>query len=127
MGEQRGAWVLGLGCSNSDGVSSYGTKMMRGNTLLTFGGGDSRGWAGNGGAVEMKLCVGERLLWRSSVQGEGRASTGVAWRYILTGQRSSKWLGVGGGSWGRFSAPAQFGRPIHAGGAPIYRGESIYS
>jgi hypothetical protein len=122
MGEERGAWVLDLGCSNSDGVSSYGTKMTRGNILLTFGGGDSRGWAGNDDAVETKLCVGERLLWRSSVQGEGRASTGVAWRCFSTEQRSSKWLGVGGGSWGRFAAPARFGRPIRAGGAPYYRG-----
>jgi hypothetical protein len=122
MGEERGAWVLGLGCSNSDGVSSYGTRMMRGNILLTFSGGDSRGWAGNDGAVETKLCDGERLLWRSSVQAEGWASTGVAWRCFLTGQRSSKRLGVGGGSWGRFVAPARFGRPIRTRGAPIYRG-----
>jgi hypothetical protein len=92
MGEERGAWILDLGCSNSDGVSSYGTRTTRGNILLTFGGGDSRGWAGNGGAVETKLCVGEWLLWRSSVQGEGRASTGVAWRCFSTGQRSSKRL-----------------------------------
>jgi hypothetical protein len=60
---KRGALVLGLGYSNSDGVSTYGTGMTRRNTLLTFGGGVSRGWAGNGGAVEMKLCVGERPLW----------------------------------------------------------------
>jgi hypothetical protein len=79
MGEERGAWVLGLGCSNSDGVSSYGTRTMRGNILLTIGGRDNRGWAGNDGAMEMKLCVGERLLWRSYIQGEGRASTEVAW------------------------------------------------
>jgi hypothetical protein len=124
---ERRAWVRGLGCSNLDGVSSYGTRMMRGNILLTFGGGDRRGWTGNGGTVEMKLCVGERLPWRSSVQGDGRASTGVAWRCFSSGQRSSKRLGVGGGSWGRFAAPAWFGRPIHAGGDPICRGESIYS
>jgi hypothetical protein len=99
MGEERRAQVLGLGCSNSDGVSSYGTRTMRGNILLTFGGGDGRGWSGNGGVVETKLCVGERLHRRFSVQGEGRASTGVAWRCFSTGQRSSKRLGVGGGSW----------------------------
>jgi hypothetical protein len=127
MGEERRARVLGLGCSNSDGVSPYGTKMMRGNILLTFGGGDSRGWSGNRGAVETKLCVDERLLRRFSVQGEGRASTGVAWRCFLTRQRSSKRIGGGGGSWGRFAAPARFGRSIHAGGAPIYMGEPIYS
>jgi hypothetical protein len=94
MGEERRARVLGLGCSNSDGVSSYGTKAMRGNILLTFGGGDGRGWSGNGGAVETKLCVGEWLLRRFSIQGEGQASTGVAWRCFSTGQRSSKWIGV---------------------------------
>jgi hypothetical protein len=60
---KRGALVLGLGYSNSDGVSTYGTGMTRRNTLLTFGDGDSRGWAGNGDAVETKLCVGERPLW----------------------------------------------------------------
>jgi hypothetical protein len=27
-----------------------------------------------------------------------------------------------GGSWGRLAAPARFGQSIHAGGAPIYRG-----
>ena len=122
MGEEWRARVFGLGCSNSDGVSSYGTRTTRGNILLTFGGGDGRRWSGNGGAVETKLCVGKRLLRRFSVQGEGRASTGVAWRCFSTGQRSSKRLGVGGGSWGRLAAPARFGRSIHAGGAPIYRG-----
>jgi hypothetical protein len=60
---KRGALVLDLGYSNSDGVSTYGTGTMRRNTLLTFGGGVSRGWAGNGGTVETKLCVGERPLW----------------------------------------------------------------
>jgi hypothetical protein len=122
MGEESRARVLVLGCSNSDGVSSYDTRTMRGNILLTFGSGDGRGWSGNGGVVETKLCVGERLHRRFSVQGEGRASTGVAWRCFSTGQRSSKRLGVGRGSWGRLAAPAQFGRSIHAGGAPIYRG-----
>jgi hypothetical protein len=122
MGEERRARVLGLGCSNSDGVSSYGTRTMRGNILLTFGGGDGRGWFGNGGTVETKVCVGERLHRRFSVQGEGQASTGVAWRCFSIGQRSSKWIGVGGGSWGRLAAPARFGRSIRAGGAPIYRG-----
>jgi hypothetical protein len=121
MGEERGARVLVLGCSNLDGVSSYGTRTMRGNILLTFGSGDDRGWSGNG-AVQTKLCVGERLHRQFSVQGEGRASTGVAWRCFSTGQRSSKRLAVGGGSWGRLAAPARFGRSIHAGGAPIYRG-----
>jgi hypothetical protein len=72
--------------------------------------------------METKLCVGERLLRRFSVQGEGRASTGVAWRCFSTGQRSSKWIGGGDGSWGRLAAPARFGRSIRAGGAPIYRG-----
>jgi hypothetical protein len=122
MGEERRARVLGLGCSNSDGVSSYDTRTMRGNILLTFGGGDGRGWSGNGGAVETKLFVGERLHRWFSVQGEGRASTGVAWRCFSTGQRSSKRLGVGSGSWGRLATPARFGRSIRAGGAPIYRG-----
>jgi hypothetical protein len=122
MGEERRARVLGLGCSNSDGVSSYVTRTTRGNILLTFGSGDGRGWSGNGGAVETKLCVGERLHRRFSVQGEGRASTGVAWRCFSTGQRSSKWLGIGGGSWGRLAAPAQFGRSTRAGGALIHRG-----
>jgi hypothetical protein len=98
MGEERRARVLGLGCSNSDGVSSYVTRTTKGNILLTFGSGDGRGWSGNGGAVETKLCVSERLHRRFSVQGEGRASTGVAWRCFSTGQRSSKQLGVGGGS-----------------------------
>jgi hypothetical protein len=60
---KRGALVLGLGYSNSDGVSTYGTGTMRRNTLLTFGGGVSRGWVGNGGTVETKLCVGQRPLW----------------------------------------------------------------
>jgi hypothetical protein len=72
--------------------------------------------------VETKLCVGERLHWRFSVQGEGRTSTGVAWRCFSTGQRSSKRLSVGGGSWGRLAVPAWFGRSIRAGGALIYRG-----
>jgi hypothetical protein len=127
MGEERRAWVLGLGCSNSDGISSYGTRTTRGNILLTFGGGDGRWWSGNGGAVETKLCVGERLLRRFSVQGEGRASTGVAWRCFSTGHWSSKWIGGGGGSWGRLAALTRFGRSIRVGGAPIYRGEPIYS
>jgi hypothetical protein len=122
MGEERRARVLGLGCSNLDGVSSYGTRTTRGNILLTFGGGDGRGWSGNGGTVETKLSVGERLLRRFSVQGEGRASTGVAWRCFLTGQRSLKRIWGGGGSWGRLVVPARFGRSIRAGGAPIYRG-----
>jgi hypothetical protein len=43
MGEERRAQVLGLGCSNSVGVSSYGTRATGGNILLTFGGGDGRG------------------------------------------------------------------------------------
>jgi hypothetical protein len=60
---KREALVLGLGYSNLDGVSTYDTGTTRRNTLLTFGGGDSRGWAGNGDAVELKLCVGERPLW----------------------------------------------------------------
>jgi hypothetical protein len=127
MGEEWRARVFGLGCSNSDGVSSYGTRTTRGNILLPFGGGDGRGWSGNGGVVETKLCVDERLLRWFSVQGEGRASTGVAWRCFSTGQRSSKWIVGGGGSWGRLAAPARFGRSIRAGGAPIYRGEPIYS
>jgi hypothetical protein len=122
MGEERRAWVLGLGCSNSDRVSSYGTRTMRGNILLTFGSGDGRGWFGNGGTVETKVCVGEWLHRWFSVQGEGWASTGVAWRCFSTGQQSSKRLGIGGGSWGRLAAPARFGRSICAGGAPIYRG-----
>jgi hypothetical protein len=109
MGEERRARVLGLGCSNSDGVSSYGTRTTRGNILLTIGGGDDRGWSGNGDAVETKLCIDERLLRRFSVQGEGRASTGVALRCFLTGQRSLKRIGGGGGSWGRLAAPARFG------------------
>jgi hypothetical protein len=82
MGEERRAQVLGLGCSNSDGVSSYGTRTTRGNILLTFGGGDGRAWSGNSDVVETKLCVYERLLRRFFVQGEGRASTGVAWRCL---------------------------------------------
>jgi hypothetical protein len=72
--------------------------------------------------VETKLCVGERLLRRFSVQGEGQASTRVAWRCFSTGQRSSKRFGGGSGSWGRLVVPAQFGRLIRTGGAPIYRG-----
>jgi hypothetical protein len=60
---KRGALVLGLGYSNSDGVSTYGTGTTRRNTLLTFGSGDSQGWAGNGGVVETKMCVSERPLW----------------------------------------------------------------
>jgi hypothetical protein len=127
MGEERRARVLGLGCSNSDGVSSYGTRTTRGNILLTFSGGDGRGWSGNGGAVETKLCIGERLLRRFFIQGEGWASTGVTWRCFSTGQRSSKWIGGGSRSWGRLAASARFGRSIRAGGAPIYRGEPIYS
>jgi hypothetical protein len=63
MGEKRGALVLGLGCSDLDVVSPDDIEMMRRNILLTFGGGDSRGWAANGGAVWTKLCVDERLLW----------------------------------------------------------------
>jgi hypothetical protein len=63
MGEERGALVLGLGCSDLDAVSPGNIRTMRRNILLTFGGGDSRGWAGNAGAVWTKLCVGERLLW----------------------------------------------------------------
>jgi hypothetical protein len=46
---------------------------------------------------------------------------------ISTGQRSSKRIRGGGGSWGRLAALARFGRSIRAGGAPIYRGEPIYS
>jgi hypothetical protein len=63
MGEERGALVLGLGCSDLDAVSPDDIGTTRRNILLTFGGGDSRGWAGNGGAVWTKLCDGERLLW----------------------------------------------------------------
>jgi hypothetical protein len=51
MGEESGALDLGLGCSDFDVVSPDDTRMMRRNILLTFGGGDSRGWAGNSGAV----------------------------------------------------------------------------
>jgi hypothetical protein len=123
MGEERRARVLGLGCSNSDGVSSYGTRTTRRNILPTFRGGDGRGWSGNGSVVETKLCVGKRLLRRFSVQGEGRASTKVAWRCFSIGQRSSKWIGGGGGSWGRLVLPARFGRSIRTGGAPIYTGD----
>jgi hypothetical protein len=72
--------------------------------------------------VETKLCVGERLLRRFSVQGEGQDSTRVAWRCFSTGQRCSKRFGGGSGSWGRLVVPAQFGRLIRTGGAPIYRG-----
>jgi hypothetical protein len=55
MGEERGALVLGLGCSDMDAVSPDDIRMTRRNILLTFGGGDSQGWAGNGGAVWTKL------------------------------------------------------------------------
>jgi hypothetical protein len=63
IGEERGALVLGQGCSDLDAISPDDIRMTRRNILLTFGGGDSRGWVGNSGAVWMKLCVGERLLW----------------------------------------------------------------
>jgi hypothetical protein len=127
MGEQRRARVLGLGCSNSDGVSSYGTRTTRGNILLTFGGGDGRGWSGNGGAVKTKLCVGERHLRRFSVQGEGQASTEVAWRCFSTGQRNSKWIGVavdrGEDLWRQLSLVDQFAweELLFIGGNPTTR------
>jgi hypothetical protein len=121
MVEERRARVLGLGCSNSDGVSSYGTRTIRGNILLTFGSGDGRGWSGNA------------AQWRqncASVSGFTGGSpsmvrVGLAPEWLGDASRSDSEAQNGlacGGSWGRLAAPARFGQSIRAGGAPIYRG-----
>jgi hypothetical protein len=126
-GRGKGALVLGLGCFDLDAVSPDDIGMTRRNILLTFGGGDSRGWAGNGGAVWTKLYVDERSsgdLPSKARVGPALEKSGDASRPGSGAQSDWALVAACGESLRQWGSGC---RLIRMGRAPIYRGKPIYS